>query len=502
MRQSISRRSFLRAAALASAALVSRSKIFGQPAKLLRKPNLLIFLPDQLRPDTITGAAAATVHAPNMHKLAAQSCVFERAYVTQPICVPSRSSIFTGTWPHVNGAVDNKQVLPLKFQCLPEMLGDSDYRTGYFGKWHLGDEFSAQRGFQEWISTEEYPKSAGGEKIKGQSDYTKFLLSKGYKPHPKRGQTFDRDMVSKLPFELSRPKFLETKACDFLQRHRDEPFILFVAFYEPHPPYNGPFNNEHPLESVTVDSTAQETFGNDIPLRYRLLQEQIRKRVGGADKLRQIKQKYFGLINEIDRCIGTILAKVDELALSDHTSVVLTSDHGDMMSAHGLLGKTVMFEQSAGVPYLVRVPGQRALRCAQPISHIDFAPTMLDLLGKPPHAQCAGRSRVNLIRGDSVPPEMIFAEWCRRLRDSDETSSLASAEEIKRALSESTRSVISPEGWKLCLRDTDKNELYNLRDDPEERHNLFYSASQRQLIENLTGEIHRWQERSGDTLKV
>jgi arylsulfatase len=502
MSQSISRRSFLRAAALTSAALASRAKIFGQPGKLPRKPNLLVFLPDQLRPDTITSAGSNAVHAPNMHKLAAQSSLFEHAYVTQPICVPSRSSIFTGTWPHVNGAVDNQHVLPLKYPCLPEMLGDSDYRTGYFGKWHLGDELSAQRGFQEWISTEEYPKSASGEKIKGQCDYTKFLLSKGYKPHPKRGQTFDRNMVSKLPFELSKPKFLETKACEFLQRHRDEPFILFVAFYEPHPPYNGPFNSEHPLESVALDSTAEETFSDDVPLRYRLLQEQIRKRVGAGDKLRQIKQKYFGLINEIDRCIGTILAKVDDLGLNDRTTVVLTSDHGDMMSAHGLLGKRVMFEQSASVPYLVRVPAQRPLRCAQPVSHIDFAPTMLDLLGKAAPEQCAGRSRVNLIRGETAPPELVFTEWCRSLKDPKETSNLASREEVNRAVSESTRALISPDGWKLCLRDQDKNELYNLRDDPEERRNLFYGGLQRPLIENLTGEIHRWQERTADTLKV
>ena len=409
----------------------------------------------------------------------------------------------SGTWPHINGATDNKSTLSRKFQCLPEMLGDPDYRTGYFGKWHLGDEFSAQRGFQEWGSTEEYFKSAmANEKIKGQSDYTKFLLSKGYKPHPQKGQTFGRPFVSKLPFELSKPKFLETKACDFLHRYRDEPFILFVAFYEPHPPYNGPFNSEHPLERVSPDPTAGDVFGDDIPLRYRLEQEQIRKRVATADKFRGIKQRYLGLITEIDRSIGTILAKLDDLGLTEHTITLLTSDHGDMMSAHGLLGKRLMFEQSACVPYLVRQPAQRPLHCLQPISHIDFAPTILDLMGKPPHPQCVGQSRANLIRGEMSAPDLVFFEWSPPKRILDGDSKLASKEDIQRCLSESTRIVVSPDGWKLCLRDKDKSELYNLRDDIGEQHNLYYGGGHRDVIAKLTDEIHRWQERTNDSLKI
>jgi arylsulfatase A-like enzyme len=345
---STSRRSFVRTAALGSAALIAAPRLFSQSANLAKKLNLLVFLPDQFRADTLTGPAAAQVHAPNLHKLATQSVVMEGAYVTQPVCVPSRSSLFSGTWPHANGSVDNKSILSPQYKCFPEMLGDSDYRTGYFGKWHLGDEYSAQRGFQEWISTEEYAKSAaGGDKVRGQSDYTKFLLSKGYKAKPKKGQTFDRNLVAKLPFELSKPRFLETHACDFLEKHKDDPFVLFVAFYEPHPPYNGPFNKEHPLDSFSLDPSSADVFGEDAPLRYSLLQERFQKQTSDQTKLKEIKQRYLGLISEVDRSIGAILAKLETLGLIDRTNIVMTSDHGDMMGAHGLLGKTVMFEQSS-----------------------------------------------------------------------------------------------------------------------------------------------------------
>jgi arylsulfatase A-like enzyme len=502
---SLSRRHFLLTVALGGATLALGARLRGQSAKLPRKPNLLVFLPDQLRADTIVGENASTVHAPNLHKLASQAVTFERTYVTHPICAPSRSSILSGTWPHANGCTNNQAVLTKKFPCLPELLADSDYRTGYFGKWHLGDEFSAQRGFEEWTSIEEFSKSADSDrKIDGVSDYTKFLISKGYKPDTRRAKTFSQSFISRLPFELRKPKFLEARACRFLEDHRANPFILVVAFFEPHPPYEGPFNNEHPIESVSLDASVGDTFGDDMPLHYRVVQEVYRSRLHTPEEYRKTKQKYLGLINEIDRCIGVILAKLEALGLADQTITVLTSDHGDMMSGHGLLGKRLMFEPSARVPYLIRMPGQRRpLRYAQPLSHIDFAPTMLELLGKTPPPQLAGQSRANCIRGDAAPSDLVFIEWAPgKEKKTGEHSKLASKEQIKECLLESTRAVVSPDGWKLCLRDKDKNELYNLRDDPDERHNLYNDSEQAKVVDRLTREIHLWQQRVGDTVKV
>ena len=519
MKSSFSRREFLRTATYGSAGLVLGSRLAAQPAKLPGKPNLIVFLPDQLRADAIVGTNASNVHAPNLHKLASESVIFERTYVTHPICAPSRSSLLSGTWPHQNGCTNNTLALSRKFRCLPEMVADSDYRTGYFGKWHLGDEFSAQRGFQEWASIEdEYLKSADGDrKIEGVSDYTKFLVSEGYKPD-RDNKYFSYEFVCKLPLELRKPKFLATKACQFLENHRNAPFILFVAFFEPHPPYCGPLSTEHSPDAISLDVTAENTFGDDIPLRYRLLQEFYRKLLGTTEAYRETKQRYFGLINEIDRSIGMILAKLDDLGLTDRTITVLTSDHGDMMSAHSLLGKIVMFDNSARVPYLIRMPGQqRTLNCPNPISHIDFAPTMLDLLGKQPDSQCVGQTRAGLVRGELPSPGPVFMEWApgnqivykhKLFRTREvikfvyKNTKLGTKEDIKRCINESTRAVVSPEGWKLCLRDKDKNELYNLRDDPDERTNLYYKNVRPEIMSRLTGEINKWQESVGDSLKV
>jgi len=309
----LSRRKFIRTVALGSVSLALATRLRAQPAKLPRKPNLLVFLPDQLRADTIVGENASSVHAPNLHRLASESVVFERAYVTHPICAPSRSSLLSGTWPHQNRCTNNQGILPWKFLCLPQMLGDSSYVSGYFGKWALGDEFVAQRGFSEWASILESFKRVerqnharrrlsqlismfepSGQLDRKQrtnraSDYTKFLVSKAYQPDAHRGKYFTPEFASTLPFEFSKAKFLESKACEFLERYRRAPFVMFVAFFEPHPPYNGPFNSEHPLEAIQLDATAGDMLGEEIPLRYRLLQEAYRNKLGGPDGYRHTK---------------------------------------------------------------------------------------------------------------------------------------------------------------------------------------------------------------------
>lgn len=468
------------------------------------RPNLVVFLPDELRGNLIVGPEAESVHASNLQRLAAESVVFDRAYVTHPICSPARSSLLTGTWPHQTGCQDNRDVLPRNIRCFPEMVADSSYRTAYLGKWHLGDEFIAQHGFQEWVSIEDSFKSADhGRKKRGQSDYTEFLLSKGYQPDLHNGKSFSLEFPTTLPFELSKPKFLETKACEFLERNRKEPFILFVAFFEPHPPYNGPFNEEHPLASVSLDPTVERCFGEEMPLRYRLRQEFYRKKYLANGGYRETKQRYLGLVSEIDRCIGAILAKINDLELQDRTIVALTSDHGDMMSAHGLLGKQLMFEQSATVPFFVRVPGEAPRHCASAVSQIDFVPTLLDLLEKPADAQCIGQSRAGWIRDETPSADFVFLEWSPTKIDLPlMRSRLAPREQIESCLRESTRCIVSPDGWKLCLRDRDKNELYNLRDDPAEERNLFYDIANRHVVKDLRFQICRWQEQVGDKIRV
>ncbi len=416
-------------------------------AKLSRKPNLIVFLPDQQRADTIACYGQGKVHSPNLGKLASESIVFSRAYVTHPVCTPSRSSLMTGMWPHANGCTRNSVPLDPQFQALPQLLQNKDYHTAYIGKWHLGDEAIPQRGFQKWVSTE------------GVSDYSRFLIEMGLTPDKPDG-SFTTLAVSNLPLDLSKPKFLEERAIQFIERHRGEPFILVVAFAEPHSPYNGPLNNEHALSEVELDFTATAPLTDNIPLRYRLMREWQqaeaaldRKRRADLfffgitpDEYRSIKQRYLGLVTLIDQSIGAILDSLEKTGLTDNTIVVHTSDHGDSMGAHQLFAKEVMFEEMA--------------------------------------------------------PESIFIEWAPNRTKIKKGTSLAPRRMVKRAVEESTRTVISPDGWKLSLRDKDLNELYNLADDPFETRNLYSDRQCAAIISRYADEIHCWQESVKDTLRI
>jgi arylsulfatase A-like enzyme len=478
-----------------------------------RKPNLILFLPDQQRADTLACYGGVKVHAPNLNKLASESVVFERTYVTHPVCTPSRSSLMTGTWPHINGCTHNSVPLDLRFRVFPELMQDQDYRTAYIGKWHLGEDGPAGRGFQHYISTD------------GHGDYSKFLISKGIAPDKANGR-FSEVAISNLPIELSRPKFLEKHACAFIEKHQRDPFILVVAFVEPHSPYNGPLNDANPLDEVKLDVTATLPESEDIPLRYRLMREWQqaealldRERLPiqlffgiTPDEYRSIKQRYLGLVTLVDQSIGAILGCLERCGLTEDTIVMHTSDHGDSLGAHHLFGKETMFEEAARVPWLIRLPGQtRQKMISHPVSHIDFVPTLLDVLGQSNHPQCAGQSLLPLINPDTVvagvspasaAPRNVFVEWAPNRTKVKKGSRLARRRTIKRAVEESTRTVVSPDGWKLCLRDRDLNELYNLKDDPFEMRNLYADTQYASVVSRFATEIYRWQESTNDKLKL
>jgi arylsulfatase A-like enzyme len=469
-----------------------------------RKPNLILFLPDQQRADTLACYGGVKVHAPNLNKLASESVVFERTYVTHPVCTPSRSSLMTGTWPHINGCTRNSVPLDRRFRVFPELMEDRDYRSAYIGKWHLGEKGPVGRGFEEWISTDDH------------GDYTNFLASKGTMPDKPNGR-FSELVISNLPVDLSRPRFLEKHACKFIEEHQRDPFVLVVGFVEPHSPYNGPLNNEHPLDDVDLDLTATLPEGEDIPLRYRLMREwQQAEAVLDRERLpnqlffgitpeeyRSIKQRYLGLVTLVDQSIGAILECLERFGLSEHTIVVHTSDHGDSLGAHHLFGKETMFEEAARVPLLIRLPNQRRGKMiSRPVSHIDFVPTLLELLRQPRHPQCAGKSLLPLIQDEAITPDNVFLEWAPNRTKIKKGTKLARRRMIKRAVEESTRTVVSPDGWKLCLRDKDLNELYNLNDDPFETRNLYSNRHYASVIARLAGEIHRWQESANDKLKL
>jgi arylsulfatase A-like enzyme len=221
--------------------------------KEAQKMNLLFIWTDQQRFDTMKAYGNEKIKTPNLNKLAEESIVFKRTYVTQPVCTPARSSVMTGLYPHTSGCTENNIPLKKETKTLPELISDPDYQTAYMGKWHLGDEHFVQHGFDEWVSMEDgYNRhfSPGRDKD-SRSAYHHWLVEKGVKPDQDNNR-FSRNFASNLPIELGKPKFLEEKAIEFMEKNKDNPFILYINFLEPHSPFSSTLNEYHDLEDLII----------------------------------------------------------------------------------------------------------------------------------------------------------------------------------------------------------------------------------------------------------
>ncbi|MFW6158042.1 MAG: sulfatase [Planctomycetota bacterium] len=478
-------------------------------------PNLLFLFTDEQRADTMAAYGNTRIQTPNLNRLADESTVFDRAYVTQPVCTPSRSSILTGLWPHTTGCTENNLPLPAGCACLPEML-DERYGTGYHGKWHLGDEIFAQHGFDDWVSIEDMyiPYYSEGRDRDARSSYHHFLVEHGFEPGEEN--IFRRGTAARLPEPFSKPAFLAREAARFIRENRDRPFCLFVNFLEPHMPFFGPRDGQHDPAEVTLPANFENPPTADQPLKthFRRWAAYNRGHSGlplrtEADWRRMIAN-YWGLCSLVDTYVGQILAALDDCGLADDTIVVYTSDHGDMMGSHRLIAKCVMFEEAVRVPLLVRLPGQtapRRVRC--PVSQIDLVPTLLDLMGQPIPDALQGKSLRPQLEGGASAAGDVFIEWNgpdASIRPAPEPDGSVQAgpgrtvsrKQARAAVADPVRTILAPDGWKYNHSTIGEHELYDLNADPHETDNLAADPQQQSRMADLTGRIRRWQDEVSD----
>ena len=204
--------------------------------------NLVFIMSDQQRYDTLACYGNEWIQTPHLNALADESFVFERAYVTQPVCTPARASIMTGLYPHTAGPIVNKMTLPPDVPTIAEMVSD-DYLRGYMGKWHLGDDVVRQHGFDVWVSTEDSHRESytRPEYLDIYSDYHQYVTAGGFHAEVEAagGMIYDDKQRSLLPAEFQMATFLGERAAGFIAENADKPFILYVSTFEPHSPYNG-----------------------------------------------------------------------------------------------------------------------------------------------------------------------------------------------------------------------------------------------------------------------
>jgi arylsulfatase A-like enzyme len=296
--------------------------------------------------------------------------------------------------------------------------------------------------------------------------------------------------------EHSKPSFLANEASNFILKHRAEPWMLYVNFLEPHTPFSSVLNDLHSEEDTPLKNYPGTPLGPE-PEAYKLRREQTaggKKKgtgVSAEDRARLLRQarNYAGLCSLVDQALNRILWMLEVTGQAQNTVIFYTSDHGEMMGAHGFMAKSIMYEEAMHVPLLVRAPFRQLKphHVTQPVSHIDIVPTVLELLGKK-NPGLSGRSLVPMLEGGTRADSNVIVQWNS---DKNEDAGAPNA-----------RTIISPEGYKLVLHDRDVSMLFDHNKDPQELRNVYgkpeYAAVQAKLRKKIEG----WQKQANDKLAL
>ena len=470
----------------------------GRPAQVPQRANLLFLWTDQHRGDVMPSAGDTAIRAPHLQALAERSFVFQRAYCVQPVCTPSRGSILTGMLPQRHGALDNNIPLRTDVRTLAEYL-PSVYATGYFGKWHLGDELLPQHGFRQWRSIEDGYREhhRNPEDRKKLSAYHRYLAAHGFPPDVNAEGVlpamFSRTMAAALPERYTKAAYLAQEAEAFLRARRDgQPFLLSVNTLEPHPPTYGPLNGMYDPAKMPVGPAFARPVEPTASFHHRRRAQKFNQEgyknhpVATEGDWRRLRANYYGLVSMVDTAFGRILKALEESGQADRTIVVYTSDHGEMLGDHAMMGKGVFYEPAVHVPLLLHVPwlSRRRIDFRPPFSQIDLTPTLLELMGHP-GTGFDGVSRAGRLRSAQAPAEDVVVLWNEYDDEGDDG-----------------RCLVAADGWKLILYRRDGPELFETSSDPGEFVNRAKDPAQRDRVRRMADKIKSWQARTGDTIAL
>ena len=420
------------------------------------RPNLLYIHSDQHNPYVTGCYGDPLVQTPNLDRLAATGVVFDNAYCTSPICVPSRMSMLTGQHPYQNEVWTNDQSLHSAIPTLAHSMGAAGYRPVLIGRMHaMGPD--QLHGYTERLVGDHTENYIGSAKPvdRGVLDGT---------AGPDR-ISLVRSGAGQMAYQV-HDEYVTAASVDFLNRlgvrkragEEPEPFSLTVGLMCPHPPYVAREEDFALYRDIIQMPRKPRPFEEETHPHLRWWRQHTGIESVPDAEIRRSRAAYWGLITRVDAMIGQILDALYDNDLAENTVIVYTSDHGDMQGEHGLWWKHTFYEESAKVPLIVswpeRIPsGQRNQNV---ISALDVTASMLDALGAPALPNSSGRSFLALIDQDDKQiawDDVAFSEYCQHQ--------------------------FCPEGgcfqrmirhgeWKLIYYHNQPPQLFNLAEDPDE----------------------------------
>lgn len=396
----------------------------------MKRPNILLITTDQQHWNTI-GAFNPEIKTPNLDRLVKQGTTFTRAYCPNPTCTPSRGSIITGMYPSQHGGWSLGTKVPENIHTVGEDFIAAGYKTALVGKAH----------FQPLASTEEYPSLEAYPILQDLDFWRTFNdrydtwygfqhceLARNHTDEAHVGQHYaiwleEKGCTNWREYFRKPTGTLETKNGERWmipeKYHYDtwiaertnalmeeyvksgDPFFMWASFFDPHPNYTvpEPYYSMYDPDKLTLPTLFEGEHEKNPP-HFKLTQEDnpdfssykesgfaihgMHKHNSNKKRLRKNLAIYYGMITMLDKYIGKILDKLDELGIADNTIVVFTTDHGNFMGQHGLCAKgPFLYEDMIKLPFIVRYPGKvPANKVSNSLqSLVDLAPTFLSFIG-------------------------------------------------------------------------------------------------------------------------
>jgi arylsulfatase A-like enzyme len=353
----------------------------------VNSPNILLILTDQHRANALSAAGNPWVHTPNLDRLASEGVRFSRSYCTSPLCCPSRASIQTGRWSFATGVTTNHLKIKAGLPQLGPVFQASGYKTAWVGKWHLPNEYPLGQGEIEGFDNLDLP---GRSRENNGYPVSVKGLEKGWKHN--LGNYADAPVAD--------------RAVSFLQEKHDRPFLLVVSLMNPH---DICFESEHyragePGPGELPPLPANFEPPNDEPAFVR--QHGWAGRYGWTEeKWRRYLWTYHRFVEQADAAVGRVLAGLKEAGRDEDTVVAYTSDHGEGVASHRWMEKLMLYEESIGVPLMVRWKGHTPAQVdtRRLVSGVDIFPTLCGYAGIPIPEGLDGQNLRPLIEDPALP---------------------------------------------------------------------------------------------------
>jgi arylsulfatase A-like enzyme len=437
---------------------------FGKPGDAApARPNILFVMADQEQAPQYLSA----LNRPNHARLTKNGLTFRHTYVADPVCSPSRGAIFTGLYPWETGVIGNVDIyqnappLDPKYPTFGSVLANNGYRTGYFGKWHLS-----------WLVEDPImvPEDYNGgrrDQLKEYGFETSFIPT----------DSDDRPLGKRWDGEIARQASAWIREAQVL----GQPWMAVVSLINPHDIPFGALYLDRPMPDYPITlpkSWNEDMMAPSVPPELRRAPPKVRKKgfpgVFGTPPAtesdwREYIQRYYYLLQDCDRHIGTVLDALEFSGGLDNTIVVYTADHGEMAGAHGQVAKGVMYEESVTVPLIISNP--RLYKSAQTTdalcSNIDLAPTI------------AGFAGVHW------PRALLGIDLLRDKRDAAYSVAGMSAD-LKGLVK-----MVRTRDWKLIVYPSGAMQLFDMNNDLDEMHNRFNDPSLRTVVNELRGRIDK-----------